>query len=67
MLFSSSWYFLSLRCKYFSQYFIRKHLYWFCDIFSFTGGDSIKVDESLFQDLEDLDLDADEALDDDSS
>lgn len=31
------------------------------------GGDSIKVDESLFQDLEELDLDADEVLDDDSS
>lgn len=31
------------------------------------GGDSIKVDESLFQDLEELDLDADEILDDDSS
>jgi hypothetical protein len=36
------------------------------DIFSFIGGDSIKVDESLFQDLEELDLDADEALDDSS-
>jgi hypothetical protein len=35
--------------------------------FYFVGGDSIKVDESLFQDLEELDLDADEALDDDSS
>jgi hypothetical protein len=33
----------------------------------FIGGDSIKVDESLFQDLEELDLDADDALDDDSS
>ncbi|PSN45699.1 RWD domain-containing protein 1 [Blattella germanica] len=31
------------------------------------GGDNIKVDESLFQDLEELDLDADETLDDDSS
>lgn len=31
------------------------------------GGDSIKVDESLFQDLEELDLDAEDALDDDSS
>jgi hypothetical protein len=36
-------------------------------IFYFVGGDSIKVDESLFQDLEELDLDADEVLDDDSS
>lgn len=37
------------------------------NIFYFVGGDSIKVDESLFQDLEELDLDADEVLDDDSS
>jgi len=37
------------------------------DVFCFVGGDSIKVDESLFQDLEELDLDADEVLDDDSS
>lgn len=36
-------------------------------VFCFIGGDSIKVDESLFQDLEELDLDADEVLDDDSS
>lgn len=36
------------------------------DIFSFVGGDSIKVDESLFQDLEELDLDPDDALDDSS-
>ena len=36
-------------------------------VFYFVGGDSIKVDESLFQDLEELDLDADEVLDDDSS
>lgn len=36
-------------------------------VFCFVGGDSIKVDESLFQDLEELDLDADEVLDDDSS
>lgn len=35
--------------------------------FSLIGGDSIKVDESLFQDLEELDLDAEGALDDDSS
>lgn len=31
------------------------------------GGDSVKVDESLFQDIEELDLDADEVIDDDSS
>ena len=37
------------------------------NVFCFVGGDSIKVDESLFQDLEELDLDADEVLDDDSS
>jgi hypothetical protein len=36
------------------------------DGFYFVGGDSIKVDESLFQDLEELDLDADEVLDDSS-
>jgi hypothetical protein len=45
----------------FSNTFIESN-----NIFSFIGGDAVKVDESLFQDLEALDLDADEALDDSS-
>lgn len=42
--------------------------YWGCKRllsrnFSFSGADTVKVDESLFQDLEDLDLDDDEDFD----
>jgi hypothetical protein len=77
--FSTSYYFLAFSSKHSPQplvvkcpylfyciYFYNSHVHT-NDVFSFIGGDSIKVDESLFQDLEELDLDADEVLDGDSS
>lgn len=49
-------------CYFYSPKLILTNSY--CDIFIFYIGDAVKVDESLFQNLDDLDLDDDDDEDD---